>query len=652
VRTLRLVFAALLALVMVVPLAASAQESGAAAEILTVNTNRFSENGRVTFVVEFRNLTEPLDPAQLQLTENGLPITDADIDLISNVSVPQGIVLVIDTSGSMQGEAIEAAKTAAQSFVTQKRAEDFVAVVTFADEAEVLSNFTTSRGTVNQQIGGIEAAGETALYDGIIRATELFAASTDQIRKNIVVLSDGADTSSSASLEEAIAAVEAAGVRTFGVVLQSSEFDPGPLQQIVAAADGLFLTTPDPEQLTNLYGQIRQELGNTLVVRYNSEISSPGEIELGVQYGALQTATSFQSGGFTVSSTIPAGPTTTTTLLMADPIIVESPLPFDAELIKIGSTILIGLTTALFLFILLGGNRDKDENSYLKRLSAYGRRERQEEKKPWFQRIPLLGRFTRRAEEEVKKRGLGGAVNSALEQANIPLSAGEAIAAGLGVSLVLGVLTALFTFNMLNGAIVAAISVVLVFAAINFVGKREKRKFEKQLPDTLTLLSTSLRAGYSLLQAVEAVAQEAPNPTSREFSRAVTESRLGVAVTDALDGITERTQSEDFQWAAMAVEIQREVGGNLAEVLQTVADTMMARNRLKGEIRALTAEGRISAFVLGSLPFAMALFLWTTNRAYLQPLLDETFGQIAIGFGLLLIAAGIFWLRKIIDIEV
>jgi len=94
------------------------------------------------------------------------------------------------------------------------------------------------------------------------------------------------------------------------------------------------------------------------------------------------------------------------------------------------------------------------------------------------------------------------------------------------------------------------------------------------------------------------------------------------------------------------------VGGNLAEVLQTVADTMLARNRLKGEIKALTAEGRISAFVLGSLPFAMGLFLWTTNREYLQPLLDDTMGQIAIGFGLLLIAAGIFWLRKIINIEV
>ena len=141
--------------------------------------------------------------------------------------------------------------------------------------------------------------------------------------------------------------------------------------------------------------------------------------------------------------------------------------------------------------------------------------------------------------------------------------------------------------------------ILLVVVVLNFLGKREKRRFENQLPDTLTLISTSLRAGYSLLQAVEAVATEAPNPTAREFGRAIVEARLGRQVVAALQGITTRTQSQDFEWAVMAIEIQREVGGNLAEVLQTVSETMRQRNRLKGEIRALTAEGRISAIVLG-----------------------------------------------------
>src|SRR5690606_27034654 len=128
---------------------------------------------------------------------------------------------------------------------------------------------------------------------------------------------------------------------------------------------------------------------------------------------------------------------------------------------------------------------------------------------------------------------------------------------------------------------------------------------------------------------------EAPNPTAREFGRAIAEARLGVTVPHALQGIVDRTQSKDFEWATMAIEIQREVGGNLAEVLTTVADTMQQRNRLKGEIRALTAEGRISAIVVGSLPFFLAGFLYVSNPGYLEPLLTTTYGQIAIGVGLL-----------------
>ena len=123
-------------------------------------------------------------------------------------------------------------------------------------------------------------------------------------------------------------------------------------------------------------------------------------------------------------------------------------------------------------------------------------------------------------------------------------------------------------------------------------------------------------------------------------------------MVEALHGITERMRSDDWHWAVMAIEIQREVGGNLAEVLQTVADTMLQRNRLRGEIKALTAEGRISAIVVGALPFALAGFLLVTSPDYLAPLFADVRGWSAIGVGLLLMALGGFWLKKIVDIEV
>jgi tight adherence protein B len=334
--------------------------------------------------------------------------------------------------------------------------------------------------------------------------------------------------------------------------------------------------------------------------------------------------------------------------------VVESSAPLNVNTLILMGAAGIGLTIFLFIVILFGREDEDDPGRFAKRLQAYGRRgsgTQVEEKKGLIARLPFLNRFSEAAEEEVKKRGLLSGVNATLEQANIPMSPGEAIIGMFGLAAVGGILAAIFN-GLVFGLIIFGVLLLLIVFFLKYAGGREKKKFEKQLPDTLILMSTSLRAGYSLLQATEAVASEAPDPTAREFGRAIAEARLGRTVGDALQGIVERTQSADFEWAQMAIEIQREVGGNLAEVLQTVADTMRARNRLKGEIKALTAEGRLSAIILGALPFFMAGFLWATNRDYLQPLLDSTFGRIAIGVGLLLMAGGIFWLYKIVDIEV
>jgi tight adherence protein B len=353
------------------------------------------------------------------------------------------------------------------------------------------------------------------------------------------------------------------------------------------------------------------------------------------------------------ATTTSAAPTTTPTTVPPSTIKVENTLPLPSGSLALIGAVGLGLTLFLFLIILFGRDEDEGGGRFAKRLQAYGRRGRavEEEKTPFLQRIPILNRFSQAAEEEVRKRGMLSGVNAALEQANIPMTPGEAILAMFGLSAVGGIFLAIFS-GPVTGAIVFGLLLVFFIFMIRYAGAREKRKFEKQLPDTLTLLSTSLRAGYSLLQAIEAVAAEAPEPTSREFSRGVTEARLGRTVSDALQGIAERTQSQDFEWATMAIEIQREVGGNLAEVLQTVADTMLSRNRLKGEIRALTAEGRISAIVLGSLPFALFAFLWFNNRDYLLPLIESPTGRIAIVAGGLLMAGGIFWLKKIVDIEI
>ena len=243
-------------------------------------------------------------------------------------------------------------------------------------------------------------------------------------------------------------------------------------------------------------------------------------------------------------------------------------------------------------------------------------------------------------------------INTALDSANILLRPGEAIAAAIALAAVTGGLVAVFLMrSLLWGGVVFLAAVLIVFALIERAGQQERSKFEKQLPDTLTLMATSLRAGYSLVQAVESVAGESPNPTGREFGRAVAETRLGRPAVQALQGISDRMER--------GLPLDRDGGrdparggGNLSEVLQTVADTMLARNRLRGEVRALTAEGRdvgdrARPHTGGALHIPLLTNLLLPGPAAHRS--DRSSG--ARGPGLLMVA-GVFWLRRLVKIEV
>ena len=651
----RLFLALVVGSLLLLPAPVFAQETQA--EIVEINTSRYDEGGQVTMVVGFRDLPENIDPSALSVTVDGEPVENLEVEPIGASRIAVGVVLAIDTSGSMQGEPIEAAKEAAAGFVEQKRPEDFVAIVTFDEDAQVVTGFTNNTDTLLQRIESLEAAGATAFNDAVITSLDLFSDSSENFQGNVILLADGDDNGSVATAAEMQAAVEGSDVRIFGVALEPPPspdftFNPEALRQVAEGSGGLFLQAPDPSQLDELYGQIQAEINNVLVARFTVPRTAPGEVTFAVDYEGVAAETVASVPGFVPVTTTPQV-TTTVTFPDATVRVVESTLPASPTTLAIVASVGTGAALALFIWILFGRREEEGGGAFARRLQAYGRNRQPaaEEKKGLIDRLPLLRRFSQAAEDQVARRGMSSSVNAALEQANIPLSPGEAIMAAVGLAIVAGMFGAIAN-GPVGGAIVFGIAMLIVFGFIRWAGGREKRRFESQLPDTLTLLSTSLRAGYSLLQAVEAVAAEAPDPTAREFGRAIAEARLGRSVTEALNGITERTQSQDFEWAVMAIEIQREVGGNLAEVLQTVADTMLQRNRLRGEIRALTAEGRISAFVLGSLPFAMGLFLWTSNRDYIQPLFEETFGLIAIGIGVVLMSGGILWLRKIINIDV
>ena len=204
--------------------------------------------------------------------------------------------------------------------------------------------------------------------------------------------------------------------------------------------------------------------------------------------------------------------------------------------------------------------------------------------------------------------------------------------------------------NPLVGLGLAGVTAAFFPVVVRFRGERRRAAFAEQLPDTLQLLAGSLRAGYGILQAADAVATEAPSPTAEEFKRLLVETRLGRPLHASLRAMADRLGNEDFQWFVEAVEIHREVGGNLAEILDTVGRTVRDRNRLRRQVKALSAEGRISAVILTILPFAVGVVISIVNPGYSHELFSS-----ALGVGLVLGAAalmviGTIWLRRTVRI--
>ncbi len=250
--------------------------------------------------------------------------------------------------------------------------------------------------------------------------------------------------------------------------------------------------------------------------------------------------------------------------------------------------------------------------------------------------------------ETVLRRGGGHArVGAQLEAAGLDIRPGE-----LFVATASGGLALLAAGWALGGAIVglllAATSPAVARVVLEQLARRRRSKFDAQLADTLELMAGSLRAGHGLAQAVDTVAKESESPTSEEFQRVTIETRLGRDFVESLSALAGRARSEDFSWVVQAIEIQREVGGDLAEILDTVRETIRDRTRVRRQVSALSAEGRLSAWVLMVLPFGLGGMVAATNPHFMQPLFTTGTGHVLVGAGAVLMVVGGIWLRKIV----
>ncbi len=280
-------------------------------------------------------------------------------------------------------------------------------------------------------------------------------------------------------------------------------------------------------------------------------------------------------------------------------------------------------------------------------LAAASKKEKKEEREERG-----LSRFTEGMDKVLSRRGFAAKISDRLAQANLRLTVTEYI-----IINILSVVGGFLLGNLIFGSWVLAVfaGIFGYFAPriyIGFAKRRRLNRFNDQLSDTINLLVNGLRSGYSMLQAMETVAKELPPPMNEEFRRVVQEVSLGLSSEQALNNMLRRIPSDDLDLMITAINVQHEVGGNLAEILDIFSYTIRERVRIQGEIRVLTAQGMLSGYVISFLPIGLALIMFLMNRDYMLGLFRHICGLIMVGVALFGIIIGFIAIQKIVRIEV
>jgi tight adherence protein B len=605
------------------------------------------------------------DPS-LQLTQddfsgtiNGNPV---DITGAAPVGEQQGaartqlaVVLAVDTSGSMVGEQIVQARAAADEFARLMKPGARLGLVAFSDTPRVVQPLTSDHEQVREAVSTLVAEGDTALNDAIVLSSGLLAREEGQ--RNLVVLSDGKDDGSTAGLPGAIKAATNAKVFVDTVSLNSPGGiqDPEALRKLSEGTGGQAFEVSDADALVDQFSSISRNLASQYVVEMalppglDKRVDLKLEVQANNEVGVYHNTSFVLPGGTSPAATVP---------------VVPGELPSAPGLSRLESPqgryviALAGFTTVLIAGLLLFGSGSRGPKPYRalrQRLSPYSLTSAISDDQPRvtaFGSSEWAGRATAMAETLVRRGNLEETFLDRLEAAGLNMRVAEFVLISLGSAFIPPLLVLAATRNLLLTVVVVLLGVVGPFLYLSFRASRRQAKFEEQLPSTLQLLSGALQAGHSLQQAVDTVVHEAGDPIAGEFHRVLTEARLGRPLEEAFEAMARRTRSVDFEWTVMAIRLQRQVGGNLAEVLSTVSQTIRDRYSLKRQIKALSAEGRLSSIILACLPIVLFLALMLLNPVFLKPLYTTTVGLMMLAGSAVLMILGMFWLKKITDIKV
>jgi tight adherence protein B len=603
--------------------------AGQALAEISVSATGNAKFPRRSYVVTLPESTRLL-PEQVRLTENGLSVDGLRTMPVGAARRAKlGVVLTIDASGSMRGEAFAGALEAARAFARERNPRQPLALVTFGTETNVLQPFTTLDGEIQ---GALDEPGSpsggTHMYDAALRSVGLIRSSGLQ-GGFLLVLSDGTDHGSSTTSEQVVAAARAAHVRVYGVALESSAFDREALSSLAEATGGRYSQATAAAELQEIYRELGAELSNSHVVTYRS-LASPGrrvKVRLAVAGLGIATA-SYTSPGLNLHT--PPAPSTG-----------DGPNWSSAGARLMIVSVVVGLL-ALAVLLVLQSRRKTPRDRVAEFIASPD--------EDSARGATLTGRIAAGAERSISNASAWEGLAESLDVGGIGYTAGQ---------VVLGTAVAAISLSMLIGSVAGPVGllplVIVPFGVWLLVRhriKRERRLFSDQLADHLAVVGGSLRVGHSLTGALTSALDEAPDPARREFARAVADEGLGMPLEEALELVSERMENREVEHISLLAKLQREAGADAAEMIDQVVATVRERQELRRIVRTLTAQGRFSQLVLTLLPIGSLLFLTVTYNDYVHPLYHTTAGHIVLGLAAVLLLCGALVIRKIVTFKV
>lgn len=578
-----------------------------------------TSSGRLTATVG--GVDPSSDRIRLRINGHSVPATTTPVV----VGDPRTAMLVLDTSRSMAGARLTKAVSALQEFMAALPSDVAVGLVGFADRATLLVSPTTNHSRIRTALTHIHPGGGSGIYDALGVAMSMSP------REQILLLTDGTDTVSKYPLADLLASVRhgEATVDVVGLAGAADKNATAVQRQIANAGRGRSYSVASAAQAAERFHEVR--------VAASLPADATGDTPVVVTvHGSTGEAT---ASGMVATGHLPT---------------VAAPHGRTGLYVGLGAAF---LSLILLVMLVVGGPQDSLGRRRMRELvsrysSRNARAKKAKSERSGLRETSVAQTALELANRVAARRGLGERLSRKLQVARVSLEPNEWLLACAGIVVIVGLLATLVLHNPLIGlpiGLVAGVFGPQMFLSIK--AKRRQAAFSNDLPDALQLMAGGLSSGYSLPQAVDSVVRLGEGPIAEEFGRALARSRLGATIEDSLEDVADRLDSVDFRWVVMAIRIQRQVGGNLSEVLTQVAETIRERAWLRRHVRGLSAEGRLSAYILGALPIVVGAYLFMVRREYMRPLYTKPIGMAMLGGAAVFLVVGALFMRKLVKVE-